>query len=59
MYHVSKVKDRSVAQALQDVVRNTKTQNEMQLTREIRSNKKCFYKAVFQQFIVKMERFID
>lgn len=30
----------------------------MQLTRKIRTNKKCFYKAVFQQFVVKMEKFI-
>lgn len=59
LYQVTKVKDRSVAQALKDSMRKTKAQNEMQLTREIRSNKKCFYKASFQQFIVKMERLID
>lgn len=32
----------------------TKAQNEMQLAREIRSNKNCFYEASFQQFIVRM-----
>lgn len=37
---VPKVKDRSVAQALKDIMGKTQAQNEMQLTREIRSNKK-------------------
>lgn len=59
LYLVPKVKDRSVAQALKDIMGKTQAQNEMQLMREIRSDKNFFNRASCQRFIVKMEKLID